>query len=85
MAFFKELKEKLENTIVDLATTEHALIVEENDEIIYRFQQIGGDSLSYFSEDLTEKEYFELFNEAFLASTVARTDLSRFIIECLTK
>ena len=84
MAFFKNIKEKLEEKLTDIATIEHVLIVEENGECLYRFQQLEGDSLSYMSEQPMKEEYYQLFNAAFSASMDARTGLTRFIIECIT-
>ncbi len=84
MSFFGELKEKLENALVDITTVEHAMIIEEDDGCVYRFQQIEGDSLTFVSEDPIDEEYISLFNDAFSASIEARTGITRFIIECLT-
>ncbi|SHI44516.1 hypothetical protein [Aquimarina spongiae] len=85
MSFFEDLKERLETTLVDLTTIEHVLIIEESDNLLYRFQQTAGDSLSYIgAADDVDEELFELFNEAFSASVEARTGIGQFIIECLT-
>ena len=84
MEIFEEIKEKLESKLIDITTVEHAMIIEENDGCIYRFQQTDGDSLSYVSEEPIDKEYLTLFNDAFSASIEARTSITRFIIECLT-
>ena len=84
MAFFQEIKEKLESALVDLSTVEHALILEDSDGCIYRFQQTEGDSLAYVSEAHIDEVYYTLFNEAFSASVEARTSITRFIIDCLT-
>lgn len=84
MAFFKNIKDKLEEGLSDIATIEHALIFEDSNGCIYRFQQTDGDSLSYFSEESIDEAYYTLFNEAFSASVEARTSITRFIIECIT-
>jgi len=84
MAFFEDLKDKLENTLTDLTSIEHAMIFEDNNECMYRFQQTAGDSMSYLSEEPIDEDYFLLFNEAFSASVEARTSITKFIIECLT-
>ena len=68
----------------DLTTLEHALIVDENGQHIYQFQQFDGDSLCSISEIPIDPEYYKLFNEAFLTAGKARTDITEFIIECLT-
>ena len=85
MAFFENIKEKLENKLTDFTTIEHVLIFEDDNSYIYRFQQTAGDSLSYISEKPIDKEYYLLFNKAFSASVESRTSITRFIIECLTK
>ena len=84
MAFFEDLKEKLENAVVDFTTIEHALIFEGDNGCMYRFQQTEGDSLSYISDTPMDDDYFSLFNDAFLASVESRTSITRFIIDCLT-
>lgn len=84
MAFFKDIRDQLENALVDIGTIEHAMIIEDDNGCIYRFQQIDGDSLSYVSENPIDEDYLLLFNDAFSASVEARTSITRFIIECLT-
>ena len=84
MAFFEEIKEKLEEALIDIATVEHAMIIEENDGCVYRFQQTDGDSLSYVSDNPIDEAYLSLFNDAYSASVESRTSITRFIIECLT-
>ena len=84
MAFFKDIRDQLENALVDIATIEHAMIIEDDNGCIYRFQQTDGDSLSYVSENPIDEDYLLLFNDAFSASVEARTSITRFIIECLT-
>lgn len=84
MAFFQDIKKKLENTLTDLTTIEHALIIEDSGDYIYCFQQIAGDSLAHVGGDPIDEEYFVLFNDAYSAASESRTSLSRFIIECLT-
>jgi len=85
MAFFKNIKTKLENTLHDLTTIEHALLVEnEESQCIYRFEQLDNDSICYISENPVDEEYIPLFNDAFEAASESRSSLSKFIIECLT-
>ncbi|MGH1386408.1 hypothetical protein [Kordia sp.] len=84
MAFFNDIKEKLEEALLDISTIENVMIIENENGCVYRFQQIEGDSLTYISENPIDEEYVALFNEAFSASTEARNGITRFIIECLT-
>lgn len=84
MSFFKEIKEKLEETLIDISTVEHVMIIEDDDGCVYRFQQTDGDSLFYISEKPIDEAYLALFNDAFSASVEARNGITRFIIECLT-
>ncbi|WP_298516238.1 hypothetical protein [uncultured Kordia sp.] len=84
MAFFKEIKEKLEDAIIDLRTVEHAMIIEDDNGCVYRFQETDGDSISYVSDNPIDEEQLALFNDAFMASIEARNSITRFIIECLT-
>ena len=85
MAFFEDLKKKLEKALEDLSTIEHVLIIESNDSIIYTFQQTEGDSISFITNEPIDEEYIRIFNDAFSASVKARTDITRFLIECITK
>ena len=85
MSFFQDIKDKLETTLNDLTTIEHALVMEEEKtKYVYRFQQIDGDSYCYISPDPLDEEYYPLFNAAFSAATESRISLSKFIIECIT-
>lgn len=89
MSFFKKLKTKIEDTVGDLSTLEHALYVEQEGErklVLYRRQQIEGDSIIYINDKVEiDPETMALFNEAVLAGNVARNDLAQFLIESLTK
>lgn len=49
MSFFGKVKDTLENALNDVTTLEHALIVDENEQYIYQFQQFDGDSPMSFS------------------------------------
>ena len=84
MSFFKDLKKQLEEKLIDIATVEHAMIIEEEGGYVYRFQQVDGDSFSIVSDTPIDEAYLTLFNEAFMAGVEARTGITRFIIECLT-
>jgi hypothetical protein len=85
MSFFGNIKDQLENTLKELTTIEHALVIEEDKtKYVYRFQQTDGDSYCYISPDPLDEEYYPLFNAAFSAATKSRTSLSKFIIECIT-
>ena len=83
MKFFDDIKTKLEDTLEDLTTVEHVLIIEDSNEFIYRFQQTAGDSLCHLGEGPVNPEYISLFNDAFSASMEARTGIGQFLIECL--
>jgi hypothetical protein len=85
VGFFQDIKDRLEETLTDLKTIEHALVVEdEKMKCIYRFEQLDGDSICFISEDQVDLDYYPVFNEAFKAASVSRSGLSRFIIECIT-
>lgn len=84
MNFFEDLKKELEEKLEDFSTIEHALILEESNDFIYRFQQTDGDSITQLSDNSLNEDYYVLFNEAFSASIESRTSIMRFIIECLT-
>ncbi|NQY07506.1 MAG: hypothetical protein HRT68_15245 [Flavobacteriaceae bacterium] len=84
MSFFEEIGEKLENALHDIATIEHAMILEKKDGYVYCIQQTEGDSISCISEKPIDEEYLRLFNDCFHASSEARTSITRFIIECIT-
>lgn len=84
MAFFQDIKENLEKRLIDITTIEHAMIFEDQEGCIYRFQQIDGDSKVYVSDTPLEEDQIKLFNEIFLGASEARTGITRFIIECLT-
>jgi hypothetical protein len=84
MNFFEKLKEELEGKLTDITTIEHAIILEDNGECLYRFQQIEGDNLSYLGTTDIDKEYYLLLNDVFSASMEARSGITQFIIECIT-
>jgi hypothetical protein len=84
MSFFKRIKGKLEDALIDISTVEHAMIIEEENGCVYRFQQTDGDNIAYISDTPIDEAELALFNDAFLASIQARNDITQFIIECLT-
>lgn len=84
MGFFKKIKTKLEDTLDDLATIEHALILENPDKIIlYQKVELEGDNVAYMCDEKLSPEVLELFNEVCSASSEARTGIARFIVESI--
>lgn len=88
MKLFQDIKRDLEKRLKDISSIEHTLIIEQGDKsrvAFYRHQQTAGDSVIYMSNDEIDPAIIKLFNESISASVVARTGLSQFLIECLTK
>ncbi len=85
MGFFNDVKDKLETALEDIASLEHAVVLEESNAVLlYRVQEIEGDSMVHLNaqQNITAQQ-LEFFNTIFLASSEARTGISQFIIECI--
>lgn len=88
MNFFKNIKNRIRETAIDMGTNEQALFIKEGKEetlLLYRKSELMGDSLNYMNMDYNispEKLYF--FNETFSSAAIAKTELTRFIIETIT-
>lgn len=87
MKFFKDIKDDLERLASDLTTVEHALLQENTDGqaevIIYRRQELDGDSLVFLTSKKVEPESLEAFNLLFQAATISRLGILRALIKIL--
>ena len=85
MKFFQDLKRDLDNLIEDFTTVEHALVEQnaegEHEVIIYRKQEIDGDSLFFISSQELDPQKIEAFNDHFHASIISRHGLLQAIIK----
>ncbi|WP_215225705.1 hypothetical protein [Echinicola shivajiensis] len=84
MNFFEKIKNKLEDSIKDKSSIEHALIQRNNgkDELlIYRKQGLDGDCVNYQSSEKIATELIKAFNESFQASVISRNAIIRAAIE----
>lgn len=84
MGFFDQIKTKLEETLEDLTTIEHAMIDEETGKILlYQRLELEGDSLGFTVDHPLTSEQQDLFVAACEASATARTALGNFIVACI--
>lgn len=84
MNFFEKIKEDLEKGIEDMTTVEHALIQkneEKSELLLYRKQEIDGDSIVFHTSKALEPEIIEAFNKAFQASITSRIGILSALIK----
>jgi len=87
MQFFKNIKQKIKDTAIDLKTAEHAFFIEEKGQkelVLYKKSEAAGDSLIYMNQEykLTQSQLV-LFNDIFNAAVKSRIEIIRFIIETI--
>ncbi len=88
MNFFEKIKNKIVETGSDLITNEQALFIKEGEIetlLLYRKSELRGDSVNFINSNhkiTPEQLYF--FNKIFSSTTIAKTELTRFIIETIT-
>jgi len=87
MQFFKNIKQKIKDTAIDLKTAEHAFFIEEKGQkelVLYKKSEAAGDSLIYMNHEykLTQSQLV-LFNDIFNAAVKSRIEIIRFIIETI--
>lgn len=84
MKFFKDLREDIAGKVEDLTSVEHAFIERSGDTsrvILYRKQELDGDSVIYQADENLSPELLQAFNKAFEASIIARTGVLKGIMK----